>query len=166
MSIPEFMFDLYKTDANCMMTDLGIDCKLIYPAVKGEQCNNCITMVSGGSTQNHYRNGGPRPFHMSNCPLCGGAGFKSSESPVEELKLRINYNPKTWLKVNVPIEIPDGSIQVIGDLGDMPKIKKAEEIIINQDTVGMQEEKYALGGEPVPHGLKDRTFFVVILDRV
>lgn len=162
---PDFMSDLYRQDANAMVDELGVDCKLIYPPVKGEQCNNCITMSSGGSMQNHYRNGGPMPFSVGGCPLCGGKGFRTVESPDKTIKLRINYEPSTWLKLAIPIQVPDGSIQVIGKISDLPDIKKCNQIIINNPTRGYVEETYALHGEPIPHGMKTKDFFIVILGR-
>jgi len=164
--LPESILALYRQDADAMISELGVDCRLIYPPTKGEACNNCIKLSSGGSVQNYYRNGGPVYFSMGNCPLCGGTGLRVTESPDEIIKLRINYEPSKWLKLDIPIEIPEGSIQVIGNISNMPKIKKSSEIIINKNTEGYGEEKYSLAGEPIPHGLKNRIYFIAYLSRV
>jgi len=111
-----------------------------------------------------YKTGGPAPFTFGVCPWCGGKGFKQ-ELETETIKLRVYWDRKSWLKIGVPINIPDGSVQAIGFLTDLPKIKKSQKIILNSQQSAYIKWEYTLFGEPIPHGFKRDRYIITYWTR-
>lgn len=163
VSIPESVFALYEEFADDFITsNFGVDCKLIYPP-KRTTCANCVPSPISNNSGNVYRHGGPAPFSLGVCPLCGSVGFKEVEN-FEIIKMRVYYNPKEFVLRGPSVHIPDGAIQVIGFLSDVPKLIKCNEIIPNYTTALIQ--RYKILSPPSPHGFKRRKYFSCLLDRV
>lgn len=163
--VSQDILNKYREKADEFISDLGISCRVIYPPIKNEQCNNCTTITSGGEKLNIYRSGGPKPFNGVKCPLCGGQQLKETESPIENVTLRIDYKFEEWAKIK-GIVVPEGSIRVIGHIADLPKIRKSQKIIINQEISGIGVYEYVLDGDPIPHGLGGRNYFMATLVRI
>jgi len=161
--IPDSVFTTYKQFADDFISDnFGVNCKLVYPE-KRIVCANCVTSPMPGASKNVYRNGGPAPFSFGLCPMCGGEGY-SSEETTETIKMRVYFNPKDWVKVaNVNTE--NAMAQTIGFIYDMPKIARANYVILNSDQDGYKEWKFSLLREPLPHGFKRDRYFVAYWQR-
>ena len=175
VSIPQAVFDKYNEFADDFInSNFGVRCNLIYP-FKKIQCPNCVMSSFRGGT-NVYRTGGPLPFTFGPCPLCAGEGFQREEATPEVIKLRVYYRPKDWVKVSfptlhgeqgdVPFQIPDGTIQVIGFMSDLPKVERADKIQVNIDQDGYKRWTYQRLGEALPHGFKQDRYFICFLKRV
>ena len=105
-----------------------------------------------------YRSGGPYPFDRGMpCPYCNGKGYKAVES-TDEITLRIYWNRKAWVDIGIPIDVPDGSIQTISYMTDLPKINKAKYLIPNYDGIeDYTKMKYERSGNSYPQGFKQNT---------
>lgn len=159
MQIPTFLFDLYNTTVSDMIDyNFGVPCTLYYGTNK-ELCPNCIFNEATGHSLNEYKVGGPVPFDSGVCPYCNGEGFVDNQA-TEDIKLRVYFARKDWVKIELPINIRDGAIQTIGHIADMPKCKRANKIQVCTDISAYNTYTFELAGEPTPHGFKKDHFFI------
>ena len=165
MEIPNEVFQLYKDTCDGFInSNFGVNCKVVYPPKK-IACSNCVLDTIGQKSSNRYRHGGPAPFNFGVCPLCGGGGYKEEEH-FDSIKLRVYYTPKEWVNVGVAINVPAGSIQIIGFLTDFLKVNKSIEIEVNSDMAGYIKWRFCKQGGVYPWGFKQDRYFVCFLERV
>jgi len=160
INIPSSVFNTYN-EAVLLFTRTAT---LVYPE-KREQCPNCYlnTMGTRNKSVSVYRTGGPYPFERGMpCPYCNGKGYKAIET-TEDITLRIYWDRKSWVNIGIPIDIPDGSIQTIAYMTDLPKIEKAKYMIPNYDGIEKYDKgKYEKNGPSHPQGFKQNdTKYVV-----
>jgi hypothetical protein len=137
---------------------------LVYPEKK-EDCPNCRSDTLGTKTRSVsvYVANGPYPFERGMpCPYCNGQGFKAVES-TDEIVLRIYWDKRFWVNVGFPLDVPDGSIQTIAYMVDLPKIEKCKYLIPNYDGIEKYDKsKYQRTGPSFPQGFKqNNTKYVV-----
>jgi hypothetical protein len=127
LSIPSGAFTSY----NEAVTLFTRPATLVYPEKK-EQCPNCYLDTMGTRTRSVtiYRD--------------------------EEVSLRIYYDRKSWVQIGVPINIPDGAIQTICDMTDLPKIEKCKHMIPQYDGIQNYDNnaRYERDGPSYPQGFK------------
>ena len=124
--IPTGVFNVYNEAVELFERTV----KLVYPEKK-EQCPNCYLDTMGTRTRSVsvYRSGGPYPFTRGMpCPYCNGKGYKAAEAE-ENIEVRIYWDAKSFRDIGIPIDLPEGSIQVISKMTDMPKLDKAKYLI-------------------------------------
>lgn len=165
VTVSSALWDTYKEFADFFIDDnnIGKSCTLVYPPLR-EACSNCvINSVSGGSL-NIYRHGGPAPFNFGACPMCGGNGYRETETTTT-IRLRVYYNRRDWNRIVGNIQIPDATAMVIGYLTDLTKLRQATEIrLVNEQS--QNEWVMALAGEPFLHGFGKNRYFIAYLKRV
>ena len=133
ISIPSSVFDTYN-EAVLLFTRTGT---LVYPE-KREACPNCYMDTMG--TRNR-----------------SVSSYKAVET-TEDITLRIYWNKKYWVDIGIPLDIPDGSIQTIGYMTDLPKINKAKYLIPKYDGIEAYDDmKYERMGMSYPQGFKQNT---------
>lgn len=165
MEIPQGLFDLYYEIADDFIdSNFGVNCTLYYGPQK-EICPNCMYNPVTNKSSNNYKAGGPIPFSDTICPYCDGVGYKETEA-TEQIKLRVYFEKKYWVKVEVPVLIKDGACQVIGHIVDMPKIRKARKIRVCDHLSGYENFDFTLASSPIPHGLKKNKYFIAFFNRV
>lgn len=162
--VPDEIFQKYRDVVDEFTnTTFGINCRLEYPP-KEIACINCIYDVQNKKSTNKYKTGGPIPFSFGICPHCNGRGFKP-EIQTDIIKLRVYWDKKSWLKVGIPLNIPDGMVQAIGFMSDLPKIKKSQKAVLNSDQEGHNSWAYKLSGEPIPHGFGRDRYVITYWER-
>mgnify|MGYP005831084013 FL=1 len=135
-------------------------CTVVYPE-RRDKCENCVVNTLGGRSANFYKTGGPIPFNRgTNCPLCGGEGFKNIET-TESVELRIYYNRRDFIDVEFTVDIPNNVIQTVGYMDDYEKLTKAKELLVD---IGKHSQgRYKRISEPYNQGFKQNpTQYVVI----
>lgn len=153
--IPSSVFTAYYDIVDSFIDeDFGVTCSIFY---KSER-------VACSCSQNHNLYGGVSAFNNSDCIYCGGIGYKEQENS-ETIKLRVYSDEyrKKWIQT--PVNTPDGTIQVIGYLTDLDKIKRADYIVVNIEKQGIERFKYKLFGEPFTHGFKHSRYFIGYFER-
>lgn len=164
MDIPQTVFDLYNQTADDFIDkNFGVNCILTYGTNK-TKCPNCILNEMTGTSLNKYQAGGPIPFDTGMCPYCNGVGF-IDEQATETIKLRVYFEKKYWIKLELPIHIKDGAIQTIGHIEDLPKCKMANKITVCSDIKNYNQYDFVLAGDPVPHGFKKNRYFIAYWNR-
>jgi len=152
----------YETVVDDIMSGLGVNCELVYVPIR-QSCANCIFDTLGQKSSNIYNGTGPEPFTDGLCPYCNGLGFKLQQV-TETIKLRINWSPKPGQN-GVPVIIPEGSIQIIGFLSDLPKVMRTASIKINSSQSDNHCWTYTVKSEPVTHGMGHKKQFSLLLER-
>ena len=71
--------------------------------------------------------------------------------------------PTAWVKIGPSIDIPDGSIQTIAYMTDLPKIEQCKYMIPNYDGIEKYDKaKYEKNGPSFPQGFKqNETKYIV-----
>jgi len=161
--IPSEVISKYNEVADSLLSELGINCKLVYPELRNE-CDNCILDVINQTSSNVYKSGGPYPFSEGICPYCEGDGYKKVVTE-EVIKLRVNWTRKNFIKFSTSVIIPDGAIQIIGYLSDLPKIRRASYIIINYEQEVNSSWAFIPGTDAVAHGFLNNRFFIATLEQ-
>jgi len=163
VDIPQDVYDTYHSFADDFINkNFGVTCRCIYPA-KPEFCDNCIFDPIGKKSSNRYKHGGPAPFSIGKCPVCGGTGYKPTVPTGDNIKMRVYYDAKDFIKI-AGLEIPADAIQVEGFLADLTKFLQAELLEINKEQAGRGINiRYQKLGPPVPHGLKRDRYFIAFL---
>lgn len=133
---------------------------LIFPPKK-VACGHCTTTNVGGLSTNVYVHGGPAPFNSNYCVSCGGNGTRE-EQVTGTIRLRMYWRQRDWIKVS-EISFPDADVQVIGYLTDLPNLKKANEVRLNNQ---YGDWRFQLSGENFPHGFGKNRYFVAFLKRI
>jgi hypothetical protein len=118
--------------------------------------------MAGGGLGNHYSHGGPAPQSIG-CSSCGGTGYKESVE-TDNIRLRIYWNRKDWIRVADAVVVPNADAQVIGYMADYRKFQRADTIqLISDQTQG--DWKFTKISEPVPHGFEKKRYFISYLKR-
>ena len=153
----------YITDA-LIEGPTGQECQLIYPVSKNSVCPNCVYNARQKRSANIYKAGGPIPFEdHTTCPWCGGEG-RSDRAVKENIRLRVYWTQKDWLIFN-PVENPSTSVMIIGYMYNLPKIEKADRIILNKSVEPYRKWICERQGEAVPWGLAQDRYFAQMLRR-
>lgn len=164
MEIPASVFNLYfETVDDFIDSNFGVNCILYYGTNK-TICPNCIFNEATGRSSDIYLIGGPVSFDTGICPYCNGAGFVESQA-TETIKLRVYFEKKYWVKLELPINLADGAVQTIGHMADLPKCKMADKIVLCSDIQDYNKYTYSLASEPVPHGFKKNKYFIAYWNR-
>jgi hypothetical protein len=128
--------------------EIGSDVTLYYPPTFSE-CVNCE--FNQYSDKNIYRNGGPIPFTLGDCPMCAGTCQKEVEQ-TEVVRMRVYsaYNKSLFKSLGINIQSPSGDILSLFYLSDVLKVNSCNYALING-------QRHKLSSEPVPYGFgRDR----------
>jgi hypothetical protein len=85
---------------------------------------------------------------------------------LRDIKLKVYWDMKQWVGVGGNIQIPDGSIQTIGLMKDLPEILKAKALIVHKDIKDYKELRFERMGEYTPMGLRQNRYFGCMWKRV
>lgn len=165
--IPQELVDEYQWLADSLLDDTNVSqpCKLVYQPISSE-CPNCYLDPSTGRSSGVYKSGGPEPFqNLTTCPYCAGEGTSEVASS-EEIRLRVYWRMADWIKIGIPVDVPQATVQVIGYMTDLPKLERAVEIVVVNDMAGYREWKCKRKGEAVPHGIGQDRYFIQFLERI
>ena len=150
ITLPAGLLEKYYECADFFIDNdiIGRSCQLIYPP-KRTPCVNCVKPV-GTSTTSVYRHGGPAPFQIGQCPLCGSSGYKETEV-TGTMRMRIYWEKSSWIKIGESTLIADADVMCIFYLSDVPKLRRAVEVLLAKDN-NEGEYRVTLLGKPYPHG--------------
>ena len=83
----------------------------------------------------------------------------------EDIKLKVYWDNRAWIKVSNDIVVPDNSIQTISYMTDLPKILRAKELIVHKDIEDYGEIRFKRAGEYYPMGLKQNRYVACFWER-
>jgi len=151
---------------DALIDNLGRPFRLVYPA-KLVPCVNCTVNPVTGKSSNIWKTGGPFPFATGSiCPDCGGSAFKAIEYSDTAILL-VEDNPKSLnaLAKSLNINLPEGAIQIIGYLKDLPKVQRAD-YIVDANYEGFTSSRYKkIGNEFFSNNIVQTRYFDCLFQR-
>lgn len=155
-------------DALLKNTALTVPCKLLYSGGQNTTyCNNCIFDPISKLSSNMYNGTGPSPFtEQMICPVCMGMGLIQQDS-FEILYLAVIFDSKYFMNIRSGsvVNIPDGTIQTLCSIEYLPKIRNANEVIVDTNIESYGNYSYQRAGDPTPVGLGDNKYILTMWTR-
>jgi len=160
---------LYNNAIDSLLAEnsLTVKCKLKYSSSSFKTfCNNCVFDPIVKLSSNLYNGTGPTPFVENTiCPICMGMGVSDSNSE-EYVHLAVIFDSKYFLAYNNKVvNVVDGTVQTICPITLMPKIRNANEIIIDSDIEKYGGYSYRRAGDPNPCGLGSNRYIFTMWTR-
>lgn len=159
INIPQSVFDKYNEVIDATINDMfGLDCKLVSINKIEEIVNIPNNNIPEKNSVNAHRN--------------RGGDYERGQKIIKEVevltpvKLKVYWDPKQWIGVTDTIKVPDGSIQTIGFISDLPKILQAKALIVHDEIRNVKELRYERYGEYTPTGFKNNRYFSCLWKRV
>ena len=83
----------------------------------------------------------------------------------EDIRLRVYWSQKDW-SISSPVENPDSSVMVVGYMYNLPKLEKADRILVNKNISAYKKWIFEREGEAIPWGMAQDRYFAQMLRRV
>ncbi|NDA29456.1 MAG: hypothetical protein EBZ12_03250, partial [Alphaproteobacteria bacterium] len=83
-----------------------------------------------------------------------------------DIKLKVYWDAKQWVGITDNIKLPNGDIQTIGFMSDLPKVLNAKQLIVHKDIKEYKEMRFERVGEHIPLGLRQNRYFACFWKRV
>jgi len=159
INIPQEVFDKYNEGIDYTIEAFGVTCQLI--------SINKIEVITPAPVDNNI----PEKNSINAHRIRGG-DYERDHKIIKEVevltpvKLKVYADPKTWINVAGNIAVPDGTIQTVGYMSDLPKILEAKAMIVHDAIQGYKELRYQRMGEYTPTGFKLDRYFSCFWKRV
>tara|TARA_B100001123_G_C15282006_1_gene1014336 strand:+ start:1112 stop:1603 length:492 start_codon:yes stop_codon:yes gene_type:complete len=154
INVPESVFDKYFEVIDSTFDIFGVTCQLVY-LEKVEDITDTGTFNNFptiNSISAHRRGPGTPAFERAN------RVYREVEQ-TEDIKLKVYWDAKSWIKISNDIVVPDNSIQTIAYMTDLPKILRAKQLIVHKGIKDYGEIRFERVGEHYPMGLKQNRYF-------
>ncbi len=158
ITVPESVFDKYFDVIDSTFNIFGVTCQLVSIEKKEVIVYNPDNNIPNKNTINDHRRGGGTHNR-------GTKTIKEVEV-LTDIKLKVYWDEKSWVKITSDIAVPNGSIQTIGFMSDLPKILAAKSLIVHKDIKDYKEIRFQRTGEHIPLGLKQNRYFACFWERV
>ncbi len=146
---------------------LAKTCLIVYPP-KVVRCVNCVYDPTTNRSSNRPRSGCPQPFAMGGtCPLCSGKGMRE-DAVTEEISLKCTWEFKKFTNppADIKIRVPNSLVETKGYITDLPKLLKAQHIVVNLPIAPFLRQEYTLYGEPGdPSNMVPGRYFYAVWER-
>ena len=161
INVPQSVFDKYFEVIDSTFNIFGVTCQLVYIETVEEITDDgsfSDNFPEVRSISAHRRGGGNPGYVRSN------KVYKEVEK-TEDIKLKVYWDSRAWIKVSNDIVVPDSSIQTISYMTDLPKILRAKELIVHKDIEDYGEIRFKRTGEYYPMGLKQNRYVACFWER-
>jgi|TARA_R110000765_G_scaffold211102_1_gene316208 hypothetical protein len=158
INVPQSVFDKYYDVIDSTFTIFGVTCKLVYIETVEEISTSYDNFPTHNSISAHRRGPGVPAFVRETTVL-------REVEKTEEIKLKVYWDSRAWVKVGSNIVIPDNSIQTISYMTDLPKILRAKELIVHKDIESYGDIRFKKTGEHYPMGLKQTRYVACFWER-
>lgn len=156
--VPESVFDKYYDVIDSTFDIFGVICQLVsINKVEEIVYNPNNNIPEKNSINSHRVRGGD--YEIQNKVIREIEVFT-------DIKLKVYWDQKNWVGVAGNIVVPDGSIQTIGFMSDLPKVLQAKALIIHKDIKDYKELRFERHGEHIPMGLRQNRYFGCIWKRI
>lgn len=156
--VPESVFDKYYDVIDSTFDIFGVVCKLVSINKVEEIVYNPNNNIPEKNSINAHRiNTGDYER--------GNKVIKEVET-LTDIKLKVYWDQKNWVGVAGNIVIPDGSIQTIGFMSDLPKVLQAKALIVHDTIKEYKELRFERMGEFIPMGLRQNRYFGCMWKRI
>ena len=123
INVPQSVFDKYFDVIDSTFNIFGVMCQLVSIQKVEKIVYNPNNNIPDRNTINDHRRG-------------GGDRNRGTVTIVEtevltDIKLKVYWDAKQWIGVTKDMVVPDGTIQTIGMMSDLPDVLKAKELIVH-----------------------------------
>lgn len=158
INVPDSVFDKYFDVIDSTFTIFGVNCQLASITKKEEINNNPNNNIPNKNSINNHRRGGG-DYDINNKTI-------TETEILTDIKLKVYWDSKQWYGVTDSIVLPQGSIQTIGFMTDLPKVLAAKYLLVHKDIKDYKEMRFERYGEHIPLGLKQIRYFACFWKRV
>jgi len=159
INVPQSVFDKYFEVIDSTFTIFGVTCQLVF-IEKIEEISSSFDNFPTHNSISAHRRGPGTPAFVREMSV-----FKEVEKK-EDILLKVYWDSRSWVKTSSNIVVPDGSIQTIGKMPDLPKVLRSKELIVHKGISDYGELRFQRSGEHVPLGLKQDKYFACMWERV
>ncbi|NDD83222.1 hypothetical protein EBZ38_02945 [bacterium] len=159
LNISQSVFDKYYELIDSTFDIFGVTCQLVSINKIEEVVYNPHNNIPNKNSINAHRTGGNSVYDV------GNKTFKEVET-ITDIKLKVYWDSKQWIGITSDIKIPDGSIQTIGLMTDLPSVLKAKQLIAHKNIKDYKEMRFERVGEFIPIGIKQDRYFACFWKRV
>lgn len=158
-NIPQNVFDTYNEGIDYTIEAFGVICQLV--------SINKVEVIDPSPANNNI----PEKNSI-NAHRVRGGDYERQNKIIKEIevftpiKLKIYYNPKSWINVAGNIQVPDGTVQTVGYLSDLDIILQSKALIAHNALNEIKELRYERFGEPSTFGFKQDRYFACLWSRV
>jgi hypothetical protein len=158
INVPQSVFDKYFDVIDSTFNIFGVTCQLVSIQKVEKIVYNPNNNIPDRNTINDHRRG-------------GGDRNRGTVTIVEtevltDILLKVYWDSKQWVGVTKDMVVPDGTVQTIGLMKDLPDILKAKELIVHKGIKDYKEMIFQRQGEHIPLGLKQDRYFACFWKRV
>ena len=151
INVPQSVFDKYFDVIDSTFNIFGVMCQLVSIQKVEKIVYNPNNNIPDRNTINDHRRG-------------GGDRNRGTVTIVEtevltDIKLKVYWDAKQFIGVTKDMAVPDGTIQTIGMMSDLPDVLKAKELIVHKGIKDYKEMRFQRQGEHIPMGLKQDRYF-------
>jgi|TARA_B100001094_G_scaffold97673_2_gene93735 hypothetical protein len=157
INVPQSVFDKYFEVIDSTFNIFGVTCQLVFIEKVEVESSSFDNFPVHDSISAHRRGGGNPGFERADVV------YEEVEK-TEDIKLKVYWDAKSWVKVGSNIVVPDAAIQTIGFMTDLPKILRAKELIVHKGIKDYKEFRFKRTGDPIPMGLKQDRYFACFWD--
>lgn len=158
LNISQSVFDKYYELIDSTFDIFGVTCQLVSINKIEEIVHHPNNNIPNKNSINAHRTGGNGTYDV------GNKTFKEIET-LTDIKLKVYWDNKQWISVTDNIKLPEGSIQTIGLMSDLPKVLKAKQLIAHKDIKNLKEMRFERVGEFIPIGIKQQRYFACFWKR-
>lgn len=158
VNVPESVFDKYYDVIDSTFDIFGVVCQLV-------SINKVEEIIVTPDNNIPEKN-------SINAHRVRGGDYERQNKIIKEvevlsdIKLKVYWDTKQWIGVGGNIQIPDGAIQTIGFMTDLPKILQAKALIVHKGIKDYKELRFERMGEHTPMGLRQNRYFSCMWRRI
>jgi hypothetical protein len=158
VTIPQSLFDKYYDVIDSTFDIFGVTCQLV--------SLNQATEVTYSPTNNIPEVNSINAHRRNNTNYDRGTKSIVETEVLTDIKLKVYWDTKQWIGATDSIQIPNGGIQTIGFMTDLPKVIQAKALIVHKDIKDYKELRFERVGEHIPLGLKQIRYFACFWKRI
>lgn len=158
VNVPESVFDKYYDVIDSTFTIFGVTCQLVSIDKVEEIVYNPANNVPEKNSINAHR--------IRNGDYERQQKVIKEVEVLKDIKLKVYWDQRQWINAGGGIQVPDGSIQTIGFMTDLPEVLKAKALIVHKDVKDYKEMRFERLGEHIPAGLRQNRYFACMWKRV
>lgn len=158
INVPQSVFDKYFDVIDSTFDIFGVTCQLVSIEKREVIVNNPNNNIPDRNTINNRKRGGGE-YDV------GTKTIREIET-LTDIKLKVYWDSKKFIGITDQLKIPDGSIQTIGFMSDLPTVLRAKQLIVHKEIKDTKELRFERFGEHIPIGLKQNRYFACFWKRV
>ena len=158
-TIPSGVYNKYIEAVDSTIDIFGVNCKIVFPERVEEIDGGTTSNPEERRSMNSHRRGNREAYSR------GDKTFRTVET-TQDIKLKVYWNPKNWIDVGYRTEAPDNTIQTIGHLSDLPRLRKASELIVHSGIDDYGTIRFERQGEHYPIGLQQDRYVAMFWRRI